>query len=329
MMLAASIFVATLVLSASLTGLVRRYALDRNLVDRPSARGLHATPVARGGGAAILVVVSACLVALTTGGWLEPRLGVSWTVCGLGFGLLGWVDDHVDLSAAVRFLCQLALAVLFCVTLRTASPLPFQDLLLVVSGSVAMVWMVNLFNFMDGSDGFAALEALLVAGGGAAIVSIGGTADTAPIALLVAGASAGFLWWNWQPARIFMGDVGSYFLGFQFAALILQGATNGSGAPVWLILLAPFITDATLTLLRRIVTREKWWEAHRTHLYQRLIMNGWSHARVCFALLAITAVILAPAAVVAVRIPSFAPGATVAVYLLTAIIWVAVTLRIR
>jgi UDP-N-acetylmuramyl pentapeptide phosphotransferase/UDP-N-acetylglucosamine-1-phosphate transferase len=126
-----------------------------------------------------------------------------------------------------------------------------------------------------------------------------------------------------------MGDVGSYFLGFQFAALILQGATNGSGAPVWLILLAPFITDATLTLLRRIVTREKWWEAHRTHLYQRLIMNGWSHARVCFALLAITAVILAPAAVVAVRIPSFAPGATVAVYLLTAIIWVAVTLRIR
>lgn len=323
-MLIASIILSCVVLSAWLTRWVRDYALKRDMVDRPNARGLHEVPVARGGGAAILIAVSACLIALMAAGSLEPRLGAPWVACGLGFGLLGWIDDRFDLSATIRLIGQLLLAGVFCLTLPGVAPLDPAGLLLAVLAAVAMVWMVNLYNFMDGADGFAALEAVVVAGTGAAVVGTAGGADVAPIAALVAGGSAGFLYWNWAPARIFMGDVGSYFLGFQFGALLLHGVITGTGAWVWLILLAPFVTDASLTLGRRLVQREKWWQPHRTHLYQRLILNGWSHTRICVALLAITILLLAPAAAVAAHYPRLGPSATVMIYLVAVIMWSAI-----
>ena len=323
-MLAGSIVLSCLIVSALLTGLVRGYALKRGVVDRPTARGLHEVPVARGGGAAILAAVSACLIALMAVGAVAPRLGAPWVACGLGFGLLGWVDDHIDLSAAVRFVCQLTLAITFCLTLPSVVPIDPVGLMLVALGAIVMVWMVNLYNFMDGADGFAALEAVVVAGVGAVILSMAGAEQEMRIAALVAGGSAGFLFWNWSPARIFMGDVGSYFLGFQFGALILYGAIAGTGAWIWLILLAPFITDASLTLIRRMVKREQWWQAHRTHLYQRLIVSGWSHARVCVALLVITIVPLAPAAVIVVCYPAMGLSTTATIYVLAAIIWTAI-----
>lgn len=315
--------------SAAMTGLVRRYALKRQVVDRPSDRGLHDRNVPRGGGAAIVMVVSAALALLAHYGVIDTRLGLLWLVCGLGFGLLGWIDDHLDLRAVFRFACQVALATVFCVPVLTSAArftlgsLEVDAWLLVPIGVVAMTWGVNLYNFMDGSDGFAATESILVAVAGAAIVWTT-TPDAALIAILVASATAGFLVWNWQPARIFMGDVGSYFLGFQFAALTLHGALSTTGAWIWLILLAPFVTDSSLTLLRRMLNAEKWWRAHRTHAYQRLILSGWTHARVCLALAAMTILVLMPIAVAAAHYPSWALGATVAAYLLTVIIWVAI-----
>ena len=324
MILVGSIVVSCLVLSALLTRWVRDYALQRDIVDRPNARALHDVPVARGGGAAILIAASACLVVLMLAGSLPPRLGAPWVACGLGFGLLGWVDDHVDLSAAVRIVCQMALAVAFCLTLPGIVPFDPVGLVFVSGGAIALVWMVNLYNFMDGADGFAALEAVAVAAAGGVILGVAGAEEQMLIAALVAGSSAGFLIWNWAPARIFMGDVGSYFLGFQFGALILHGAIAGTGAWVWLILIAPFVTDASLTLIRRMWKREKWWQAHRTHLYQRLILGGWNHPMVCAGLLIITLVLLAPAAVLTARYPSLAPGTTVTIYVLTAIIWAAI-----
>lgn len=331
MMLVGSIVLCCVLLSAVSTHWVRAYALKRDMLDRPSARGLHEAAVARGGGAAILAVVSAGLIALIAAGSLAPRLGLPWIACGLGFGLLGWVDDRFDLSAAIRFIWQLLIAVVFCLTLPGVGPLDPVGLLSVTCGVVAMVWMVNLYNFMDGADGLAALEAVVVAGAGAAIVGTAGGADVAPIAALVAGGSAGFLYWNWSPARIFMGDVGSYFLGFQFGALLLHGAITGtgSGASVWLILLAPFVTDASLTLIRRLVGRERWWQPHRTHAYQRLILTGWSPTRVCVALLAITILLLVPAAAVAARYPPLGLSVTAMIYLLAAIIWTAIDRKTR
>ncbi len=327
-MLITSVFLGSLLLSAVLTRVVRVYSLKRGIIDRPSERGLHDAPVARGGGAAIVISVSVLLLALMLAGALDPGLFIPWTACGVGFGLLGWVDDHIDLSAAVRLVCQLALAVAFCLVVLRGATLELVPALAVVGAAVAMVWVVNLYNFMDGADGFAACEALVVAGAGAAVVGLAGGGGVSLIAVLIAGSSAGFLYWNWSPARIFMGDVGSYFLGFQFGALVLHGATTRSGAWVWLILLAPFITDASLTLVRRIIKREQWWRPHRTHVYQRLILGGWGHARVCVALLAITIIVLVPAALVAARYPPLGLSATVTIYGLAVMIWLRIDRKI-
>ena len=131
----------------------------------------------------------------------------------------------------------------------------------------------------------------------------------------------GFLLWNWHPARLFMGNVGSYFLGFQFAALLLLTVEQGHGVFVWAILLAPFITDATLTLGRRILSNESWWQAHSTHLYQLCIHSGRSHAAVAYALAAFSILVLWPLAYVAAEYPAHRWITLIATYGFACIIW--------
>lgn len=327
MMLIAAIILSTLLITAVLTGQVRRYALKRKVVDLPNARGLHTDALPRGGGAAILVVVSLCLIVLQGNGLIDPRMALIWVACGFGFGLLGWVDDHIDLSVLTRLILQLFLAAGFCVAVfiqpGAVSPWWMEPRLffgpLIVS--VAIAWLVNLYNFMDGADGFAASEAVVVASAGAVIAGVYGATETMLLAFAIAGASAGFLVWNWQPARIFLGDVGSYFLGFQFCALIVHDIYFGAGPWMWLILLVPFIIDASLTLLIRIFTRERWWQAHRSHIYQLLILQGRSHATVSVGLVIGTLVILFPVAWIAAAQPATAPILTATIYALAAIIW--------
>ncbi len=157
---------------------------------------------------------------------------------------------------------------------------------------LAIAWVTNLYNFMDGIDGLAAVEAIFVGAAGAIILSLGHAGGLALLSASLAGAGAGFLIWNRMPARIFMGDVGSGFLGFVFASIAIAAhVTAGVPAALWVILLLVFIGDATLTLFRRIAHGDPWHTAHRLHAYQRLVQSGLTHARVTRTVAAVNLVL--------------------------------------
>jgi Fuc2NAc and GlcNAc transferase len=178
---------------------------------------------------------------------------------------------------------------------------------------LAIVWGTNLFNFMDGIDGIAAAEGLFIAGAGGALLA--GTAPAVTAALwVIAAACAGFLVWNWSPARIFMGDVGSGFFGFLLAAIAALTATQGLlPIPVWAILWGTFIADTGVTLVRRMLRGEQWWSAHRSHAYQRLSRRFGSHGKSALLYSGINVLLLAPAAILAHAHPAAAWWICVAV----------------
>jgi Fuc2NAc and GlcNAc transferase len=189
---------------------------------------------------------------------------------------------------------------------------------------VGCVWMVCLFNFMDGIDGISGTEATTAGLWGGALLWLAGSHELAVLSLMVGAAAAGFLVWNWAPARIFMGDVGSCLLGFCFAIVALSSERAGA-VPllVWMILLGVFVFDATVTLLRRVVRRERWHEAHRSHAYQRAVQSGWSHRQVSGGV-AVTNLALGALATAGWRWPELLPLCVLAaLVLLTAIyVWV-------
>jgi len=272
------------VASGILTGAVRTYAIGKSVLDIPNHRSSHTVPTPRGGGVAIAVVV----LAGTVLGWAADAVPRDFAVALIGGGaavaLTGWLDDRFRLSAAVRAAVHLVAA--GWVILRLGG-LPELDLGVTrvplgafgtVVGMLGAAWMINLYNFMDGIDGLAAGEGVLVGIIGGVLLTMSGEPGLALVALLTAAACAGFLWWNWHPARIFMGDVGSGFLGIVFATLAVA-SENRSAVPLllWVVLLGVFIFDATVTLVRRVLRRERWYEAHRSHAYQRAVQAGRSH----------------------------------------------------
>lgn len=320
---------AVLGLAWALTGLVRRYAEARLLLDHPNQRSSHRVPTPRGGGLAMVVAFAGGLFFLALTGRLE------WpTIAGLGGGglvvaVIGWVDDCGHVGILWRLLTQMLAVALGLFLLGGLPPLavagwtvpagPGLDLAAVV----VLVWLLNLFNFMDGIDGLAAMESAFVCLGAAAILigRHGWQAAAWPLVLL-ASASLGFLVWNWPPARIFMGDVGSGFLGYAIgmgAVLTVRGGLLP--LPVWLILLAVFGVDATFTLLARLLAGERWWAPHCSHAYQCAARRLGSHRRVTMAALAVNVLWLWPLARWAERSPGLA-WRLVALAVLPVLAWV-------
>ncbi|MGR9091494.1 MAG: MraY family glycosyltransferase [Gammaproteobacteria bacterium] len=335
MTLALLVFCATFGSGVISTWLVERYARHRRLLDHPSERGLHDQATPRGGGAAILLTVSGALIVLHgfgLAGWFGTPLLIA---VGIAYGALGWLDDHSSLPIVPRLLAQFVFASVFVAAngagllAPVTAMIDLPDWLGLFIVVVAIAGFVNLFNFMDGADGYAGGVTVAATASGAVIAGLTGDHDTLLATLAIAGAATGFLVWNWQPARIFMGDVGSYFLGFQFCALTAHDVLAGRGAWVWIILLAPFITDGVLTLGRRVWRRERFWRAHRAHAYQVLILSGLSHARVCVAITTLTVCVLAPVAMIARLQPSHALTLTAAVYGLNVMLWLAAQRRSR
>jgi UDP-GlcNAc:undecaprenyl-phosphate/decaprenyl-phosphate GlcNAc-1-phosphate transferase len=266
--------VATLIVSLLISPRFRELAIDR-----PNERSLHKAPTPRTGGLAILVGTTAAI-------WLGCTRDtlIVWGLA-MTIGLVSFADDRWGLPIAARFATQISAAIAMAVlTLGTSSPT------LLVLAVLSIVWMTNLYNFMDGADGLAggmgasgffAYSLAAFRGGHLAVAVLS--------ACLVAGCLA-FLRCNLPPAKIFMGDVGSTVLGFCAAALGFYGLRVGLW-PLWFPALAflPFIADATVTISRRALRREKIWQAHRQHYYQRLVLSGWSHrslSRVAYALMA-------------------------------------------
>ena len=304
--------IASFVVALTLTWYVRRVALARGFIDHPNARSSHSLPTPRGGGVAIVLVSTLGVCGLALLRIIDTRLALALAGGGLAVAWIGFMDDKGSATVRVRFAIHAAAAVWAMYVLGGVPALQFGDKQIDLGitgnilGTVAIVWTLNLFNFMDGIDGIAASEAMFVTAGGAAIAVVCGSSAAVPgAALVVAAASFGFLFWNWPPAKIFMGDVGSGYLGYVIAVLALAAAReNPVALYVWLILGGVFFVDATVTLLRRLARRERVHEAHRSHAYQWLSRRWQSHLKVTLFVWAINIFWLAPMAWLCTRYPS-------------------------
>jgi Fuc2NAc and GlcNAc transferase len=323
--------ICAVVVAAALTGWMRRVALSSGLIDRPNERSSHVQPTPRGGGISIVVTSAAAAVFLWMSGTIDWALLAAILVGGVAIAYVGFRDDRQSVSVRLRMAVHVLAAVwaVWCVgglaPLRVgehSADLGWVGDLLAVT---AIVWAVNLFNFMDGIDGIAASEAAFMTLAAAAIGAMaGGESGVIVMAFVVGAASLGFLGWNWPPARIFMGDVGSGYLGYIIAVLAVAEARENAVAPfVWLILGGIFFVDATITLMRRWARRERVYEAHRTHAYQWLARRWGSHKRVTVAIVIVNFVWLLPSALLAARYPAAAGWITCAALAVVAILTVA------
>ncbi len=244
-------------------------------VDVPGQRSLHERPTPRTGGIGLLAGLLAGIgVLYVTRGDVPPPFDGLPPAVALGLLVtVSFLDDLGHVSILSRLLVQIAVAAV----LATATGLPVPWLILAVAG---MVWMVNLYNFMDGMDGFAGGMAVFGFGTLATLAVWAGADELALVPSLVTVAALGFLAWNFPPARIFLGDAGATFLGM-LAAWLLLVFHRQAILPIWLglLLFAPFVVDATVTLLRRMLRGDRFWEPHREHYYQRLVRRGWGHRR--------------------------------------------------
>ncbi len=280
-----------LALAAAYCGvaLLRRVAGRSRFLDIPNERSSHTRPTPRGGGLAIVVVVLAGL-------WFYAALcpGAPWVALGIfTFGAVlitcvSWLDDLHSLPVWVRFTTHGLAACLAMLAFGYWPAVGWPGLGVVPLGVIGILlsflWLVgltNAYNFMDGIDGLAGGQGVVAGLGWAILGWIGGLSLVSVMGVLVAAASLGFLGHNWPPARIFMGDVGSAFLGFYFSALtVLAAQSNPVFVLAGIALVWPFIFDAVFTFFRRLCRGEKVWVAHRSHLYQRLVISGLSHAQV-------------------------------------------------
>jgi UDP-N-acetylmuramyl pentapeptide phosphotransferase/UDP-N-acetylglucosamine-1-phosphate transferase len=278
-----------------LTGRVLAWLTRRAILDRPVARSAHRVPVPRGGGLALVPPVLAAWLVLAALGRTPPA-SAGIAVLAAGLAALSWRDDLRSLPAGLRLGAHLVAAAIGLALLPGAGAV-FQGalppLLDRVATALLWVWFVNLFNFMDGIDGITGVEAA-AAGIGVALVvlSVGNDPDgSAALALTLAAGVLAFLCWNWHPAQLFLGDVGSVPLGFLLGWLLLGLAAKGVWAPA-LILPLYYLADATITLARRLLRRERVWEAHRQHFYQRALGADGNHAAVARLVLAADALLV-------------------------------------
>jgi|HubBroStandDraft_1064217.scaffolds.fasta_scaffold00539_14 UDP-N-acetylmuramyl pentapeptide phosphotransferase/UDP-N-acetylglucosamine-1-phosphate transferase len=275
--------VLCLALSAVATGRVLVWLRQRQILDHPNSRSSHDRPTPRGGGLAVVPVVVLCWTVLAVLG-LVPLGTLAAVVAASALAILSWRDDQSNLPVSVRLVAQFAAVLVGLFSLPGSGPV-FQGLLPPVldffATALLWVWFVNLFNFMDGIDGITASETVTI-GLGVALIALFAEdfeSGAVPLGLSIAAAALGFLAWNWHPAKLFLGDVGSIPLGFLLGWLLLGLATTGSWAPA-LILPLYYLTDATLTLAIRLARRRRVWEAHREHFYQHAVQHGSSHAEV-------------------------------------------------
>jgi Fuc2NAc and GlcNAc transferase len=300
-------FLAVASAAALMTGLIRMIALSRGMLDVPNSRSSHTLPTPRGGGLAIVVTMLAAIGILRAAGMVSPSLSNALLMGGPAVALIGLVDDVRSVTPLARLSVHVAACAWCAWCLGSLPPINFGfgpwnlGLAGNICGVIFLVWLLNLYNFMDGIDGIAGLEAV-------SILAIvwgmfewhGGEPSTMYLMPVMAASVAGFLVWNWPPARIFMGDAGSGFLGLCLGAIGWATVVAGRLTIwVWLILLGAFIVDATVTLLRRWLRGAPLAQAHRSHAYQRLSRKYRSHLKVTMGVLCVNLLWLTPCAAVA------------------------------
>ena len=322
-----SVMAITAALSACMVFIAMKMAQRKGMVDIPGDRQSHTVPTPTGGGAGIVIALILSSLVLAQGGSIS-RDWLLAVLPGLAIlSVLGWLDDQRPLSAVVRLFVQLAVS--FALLFFLAISGRFNGWLLIVPGGIAMVWVLNFYNFMDGSDGMAGFQGVfcgLVLGAG--FIYQGHTQLAIP-AFLLAAACAGFLPLNFPVPHVFMGDAGSVPLGFAISALMVLGLVHDALIlPVAVLVLSVFLVDSSLTLLSRAIRGEQWYTAHKQHVYQRLIDQGWPHSRVLFLYQAINLILVTPAILLAWMYPEYAWPATGFLYLLLISGWHIASLRL-
>lgn len=299
------------------TWLARRYALHAALLDQPGERRSHVEATPRGGGIAIVLAVLVAVVALC---WREPSQRVLLTAFGIGFAmvaLIGWIDDHRALSARSRLVVHAIAAALFAGTFAALTGYWMWACI----GFALIVGLINVWNFMDGIDGIATTQAVLLA----LAVAVVAPGAWGWLGWALLAACAGFLPFNWPRARIFMGDVGSGALGFAIGALVMVASTpwlaqRPLATALWLLPLSAFLVDASLTLGRRVLRGERWWTAHAQHAYQAWARRA-GHRPVMLAYAAWTLAALGLAWALRNAGPFFILGSVTAWYTAAAFAW--------
>ena len=305
------------------TGTAAVYLKARAILDHPNERSSHTAPTPRGGGIAVVAVLLMAWPAIAIASSARPSDSIAVIGAAAALAAVSWIDDLKGLHPGLRLAVQFVAAGL-AVTAIPQSQLVFQGLMPVafdrVAAVVLWVWFVNVFNFMDGIDGIAGSEAVSIGAGLFLLALIFPAQGLAPgfafYALIIAAAALGFLWWNWEPAKIFLGDVGSVPLGFLLGFLLLDAAAAGYWAAAAILPLY-YMADSGLTLIARLLRRQPVWRAHAGHFYQKAARKFGSHARVVRAIVAANLCLIALALVsVTLGWPALAAGGVVVAGLL-------------
>lgn len=298
------VLITVAIVSWGLTWTVRRYALARDILDHPNHRSSHIVPTPRGGGLAFVAAFLITVPFLTHLGFISFSNSLALAGAGLFLAVLGFLDDHTHIPAKWRLLGHFFACVMALFCMGGMPPVTFFIWTLPANwfanglAIIYLVWLLNLYNFMDGIDGIAGVEAVSACLGAACLYWLNGDATLMILPLLLAASVTGFLIWNFPPARIFMGDAGSSFLGFILGLLSIQAAAiNSAYFWSWLILLGVFIVDATVTLIFRATEGKKLHEAHRSHAYQQASSRYKNHLPVTLAVLIINLIWLLPLAI--------------------------------
>jgi Fuc2NAc and GlcNAc transferase len=275
------LYILVFTLSFFLTWVVRKLAIKNSIIDHPNDRSSHSIPTPRGGGIAVAISWFIGLIYFSFTKQIDNNLFYA-LLAGIPLVVIGFLDDVHTLKPGIKFLIQFICA---CLGLFFLSGLRNLDLgflsfectwILTPLALIAIIWLINLFNFLDGIDGYISAEIIFIGLSMFVLFS-----DS--LGLLIASSVLGFLFWNWQKAKIFMGDVCSTLLGYNVAIFaIYYQNTNKSSLIIWLILTSVFWLDATVTLLRRIKNKENLGQAHRNHAFQRIVQAGFSHQKIVF-----------------------------------------------
>lgn len=286
-------YIIILLLSSFLLTLLAKWLLERGKVfDIPNERSSHDRPTPRGGGIAIVLLWYLVLIYLRISDQIEFILFNAF-ISGILIAVVSFIDDLIGIRPAYRVLAQLFSVLIALYFLNPILPVSFEiftissNLLLILIAVIGGVWFINLFNFLDGIDAYAAVEALLVSMGIYLFVG-------SELLLFLIAICLGFLIWNWPKAKVFMGDIGSTQLGFVLFIFGIYYHNQGEfNILFWLVITSLFWFDALLTLFRRIRNRENISKAHRKHAYQRIVQSGFSHQRTVLFAIAINIILIA------------------------------------
>lgn len=276
-----TLMISVALITSIVTGYVIKFLHKKDIYDHPNERSSHNVATPRGGGIAILFAVLPALglINMLSSAPLPAYIPVLGAACILG--AISWLDDLHTLGPSIRFLLQILAVSLVLYNLEPTAhgylggflPLSVEKVIL----GVLWVWFINLFNFMDGIDGITGIETIAIASGITLIaLSFSLSIELAETGVILCGAALGFLRWNWHKAKVFMGDVGSIPLGFILGWLLILLAGEGYLITALLIPLY-YLSDATLTLIKRALRKEKIWQAHREHFYQKAVQAGLPH----------------------------------------------------